>query len=196
MSFTGNGITNCYPDQVEDFISITVLRIALALRTMHERHVVFGDVSHANLMVSPDGEEIRFIDFEGAVETGVDLPLPMATPGFTSRRLTGRWTPTRADDCYGLGALMFAGVMPVNHVLTLDGRAVERFLDAWRDDLGMPAEYAEVVRGLMHPDPERRMSVDTAIAALRRGPPRTGEADRNPERRASRGGEGKPSTNR
>ena len=28
MSFTGNGITNCYPDQVEDFISITVLRMA------------------------------------------------------------------------------------------------------------------------------------------------------------------------
>ncbi len=25
MRFTGNGITNCYPDQVEDFISITVL---------------------------------------------------------------------------------------------------------------------------------------------------------------------------
>ena len=28
MRFTGNGITNCYPDQVEDFISITVLRAA------------------------------------------------------------------------------------------------------------------------------------------------------------------------
>ena len=27
MRFTGNGITNCYPDQVEDFISITVLTI-------------------------------------------------------------------------------------------------------------------------------------------------------------------------
>ena len=145
------------------------LRIALALQVMHERNVVFGDVSHLNLMVSPDGEEIRFIDFEGAVETGVDLSLPLATPGFTSRRLTGRpWTPTRADDCYGLGALMFAGVMPVNHVLTLDGRAVERFLDAWRGDLGMPAEYAEIVRGLMHPDPERRWSVTAAIAALRR----------------------------
>ena len=26
MSFTGNGITNCYPDQVEDFISITALK--------------------------------------------------------------------------------------------------------------------------------------------------------------------------
>ena len=25
MRFTGNGITNCYPDEVEDFISITVL---------------------------------------------------------------------------------------------------------------------------------------------------------------------------
>ena len=26
MNFTGNGITNCYPDEVEDFISITVLK--------------------------------------------------------------------------------------------------------------------------------------------------------------------------
>lgn len=144
------------------------LKIALALQIMHERDVVFGDVSLANLMVSPDGEEIRFIDFEGAVETGVDLPRPLATPGFTSRRLTGLWTPTRADDCYGLGALMFAGMMPVNNALSLDGRAVERFLGAWRDDLGMPSEYAEVVRGLMHPDPERRWSVTAAIAALRR----------------------------
>ena len=25
MSFTGNGITSCYPDEVENFISITVL---------------------------------------------------------------------------------------------------------------------------------------------------------------------------
>ena len=30
MRFTGNGITNCYPDQVEDFISITVLTLARA----------------------------------------------------------------------------------------------------------------------------------------------------------------------
>ena len=30
MRFTGNGITNCYPDQVEDFISITVLKRDLA----------------------------------------------------------------------------------------------------------------------------------------------------------------------
>ena len=29
MRFTGNGITNCYPDQVEDFISITVLRTVI-----------------------------------------------------------------------------------------------------------------------------------------------------------------------
>ena len=27
MRFTGNGITNCYPDQVDNFVSITVLRM-------------------------------------------------------------------------------------------------------------------------------------------------------------------------
>ena len=29
MSFTGNGITSCYPDEVENFISITVLSVAI-----------------------------------------------------------------------------------------------------------------------------------------------------------------------
>ena len=33
MRFTGNGITNCYPDQVEDFISITVLTVSVAGET-------------------------------------------------------------------------------------------------------------------------------------------------------------------
>ena len=36
MSFTGNGITNCYPDQVEDFISITVLRADASAETISD----------------------------------------------------------------------------------------------------------------------------------------------------------------
>ena len=35
MSFTGNGITNCYPDQVDNFISITVLSAECGL--IHSR---------------------------------------------------------------------------------------------------------------------------------------------------------------
>ena len=47
MSFTGNGITNCYPDQVEDFISITVLsgvaQTAVARRgRVTEGHAALG----------------------------------------------------------------------------------------------------------------------------------------------------------
>ena len=36
MRFTGNGITNCYPDQVEDFISITVLSTYAKERVGHQ----------------------------------------------------------------------------------------------------------------------------------------------------------------
>ena len=32
MSFMGNGITNCYPDEVDNFISITVLRAVIDIR--------------------------------------------------------------------------------------------------------------------------------------------------------------------
>ena len=35
MRFTGNGITNCYPDEVEDFISITVLTALLPMESMN-----------------------------------------------------------------------------------------------------------------------------------------------------------------
>ena len=31
MRFMGNGITSCYPDEVDNFISITVLRLLVSL---------------------------------------------------------------------------------------------------------------------------------------------------------------------
>ena len=39
MSFTGNGITNCYPDQVDNFISITVLCVWSTLTRDSERGI-------------------------------------------------------------------------------------------------------------------------------------------------------------
>ncbi len=42
MRFTGNGITNCYPDQVEDFISITVLNDLFRNLSVVRNQIVHG----------------------------------------------------------------------------------------------------------------------------------------------------------
>ena len=53
MRFTGNGITNCYPDQVEDFISITVLTDA-ACKSVIERVGSDGELKPRALMQAFD----------------------------------------------------------------------------------------------------------------------------------------------
>ena len=35
MRFTGNGITNCYPDEVDNFISITALTVDVVRLAEH-----------------------------------------------------------------------------------------------------------------------------------------------------------------
>ena len=67
MRFTGNGITNCYPDQVEDFISITVLIVhadggtgktvfltSLATLLSQKHEVVFFDCFGGGAYRSPE----------------------------------------------------------------------------------------------------------------------------------------------
>ena len=56
MRFTGNGITNCYPDQVEDFISITVLRIRLDRRTMPTSYALEVESETTECGVNAQGE--------------------------------------------------------------------------------------------------------------------------------------------
>ncbi len=162
-------ITESELQQFFDSYRKLYLKIAQCLHAMHARNIVFGDVSFYNVMVLDAGGDVKFIDFEGAVEVGVDRPFPLTTAGFTPRSHTEWHTPTVADDCYGLGALMFAGMMPVHSMLRLDTQALDRFIEAWQDDFGMPSEYARVVVQLMHPNPEKRMDLASAISVLRNG---------------------------
>ena len=66
MSFTGNGITSCYPDEVENFISITVLtQLTLVL-------VLFTDATRIDLA------HLRLEESLPARLLGIGLPLTVA----------------------------------------------------------------------------------------------------------------------
>ncbi len=142
------------------------LRIIEALNTLHGRGIVFSDLSHYNVMVLGDGEEIRLIDFEGAYEQGVDVAVSLYTPGFAPVQALLEGAAQPADDYFALGGLMLAGLIPVNSLLLLNPRAHEPFLAAMTRDLGLPEEIARVIRTLMVQERSRRPDLAEAVRVL------------------------------
>jgi serine/threonine protein kinase len=147
------------------------LLLIAALRALHGRGIVFSDLSHYNVMVLGDGEEIRLIDFEGAYERGVDVPVSLYTPGFAPVQALEEGAAQPEDDYFALGGLMLAGLIPVNSLLTLNPRAHEPFLAAMVRDLGLSGEIAAVIRRLMVQDRRRRPDLAEAVQALEVEPP-------------------------
>lgn len=125
-------------------------RIAEVLGSIHDRRIVFSDISHYNVIVrNDDPEDVFFIDFEGAYEEDVDVPTLIFTPGFTTLEAQEEGAVRLEDDYYGLGALMLAGLLPMNALLNLDANAFKPFLRALKRDLGLPKPIARSIGRLL-----------------------------------------------
>jgi serine/threonine protein kinase len=158
-------------------------RIASALLLLERRGIVFGDVSHDNVMVLDEGEEVRLIDFEGAYQEGVEAPPRLTTPGFAPPPQAIGEKKQKEDDRFGFGGLMLAAIMPINTLMELDRGAPKRFLDAAVRDLGFPESIASSIQALLDPVPENRPGFEEVMETLSAEhhvrPPEigTGEAD-------------------
>lgn len=143
------------------------LHLARALRAVHDRGVVFGDLSLGNVMLVNDQSlELKLIDFEGAHQPGVDPPVQILTLGFASAARTQRSAPVVADDLYALGACMLALIWPIGMLATLHPVGVRATLDAIAADTGLPDAFVRLIADLMHPDDGRRPDLDQAEAVL------------------------------
>lgn len=143
--------------------------IARAVRLLHERRIIFSDLSVANIMVreNDDGRiGIRLIDFEGAYEEDVDVPTHLFTPGFSPAVADERGWSKKEDDYYALGGLMLAGLFPINSILTLNRVAHESYLDAIEADFGLPPTIASLIRDLLSGEPSRYPPIDRIIEVL------------------------------
>jgi serine/threonine protein kinase len=144
-------------------------RLAKMIKALHERDIVFSDLSMANVIVighdGPD-PDLRLIDFEGAYEEGIDLPTHLMTPGFSPQDAMDRGMATRRDDYYSFGGLMMAGLFPMNPLLVLDRSAHLRYLEACKRDLGFPEHLADLIRRLLDTDPQKRPDADEILQVL------------------------------
>jgi serine/threonine protein kinase len=124
---------------------------ARAVSLLHERNIVFGDLSANNIKIDPSTFAVRLIDFEGAFRVGIDEPTFLYTPGFRDAlSVRTNHTPDFADDRYGLAAIMFYTIFPIHALSSLRSDLYDTALKIVLDDLGWSkTEVFTVINGLV-----------------------------------------------
>lgn len=122
---------------------------ARSVSILHERGVVFGDMSPNNIKVDPETYVVRLIDFESAMRVGVDDPTFLYTPGFKSTASIRDNGQNFADDCYGLAAIMLYMLFPIAAIAALRDDLFDTLLGILVADIGWSkTEVVSIVRGL------------------------------------------------
>lgn len=161
--------TRATQDDVAGFLADVVAvfsRLADAIQRVHAVGVSLGDLSFHNIIVDAKGD-VRLIDLEAAIEHGLDAPMPLRTPGFTSGNPLPRdQKEALSEDSYAFGANLLAAMIPVNAMLPLDRPAALRFACRMSDDMGYPAAVKEAIGVLMAPGGSTQ-SLTAVMATLR-----------------------------
>jgi serine/threonine protein kinase len=154
-----------------------IRKLITGLQVVHDHGVVLRDLTKNNVMITLDGAEVKFIDFEFAFELDRDDP-PIAgwTPGYASPDQLENRMPAPDDDHYALGALILDIISYSVSGIELNRAGVLAALRATLSDLRFPDELYQVVTGLIDESRERRWSLARALDVLEAAPsPPAGE---------------------
>lgn len=132
-------------------ISKNVIR---ALMKLHSHNIIFGDLSPGNIIVDPETLNIKFVDFEGSSEVGIDPPDNVLTPGFASKERDARAYIRFTDDHYALGCVMAFLLLPITQLSDIEPLKISDFLHEIQTDIGLPAEFIEVIQELISEEPK------------------------------------------
>jgi hypothetical protein len=160
------------PERSREFLRIflAVFRgLTRAVQGAHERQVVLGDLSAANLLIDLETLRVTIVDLEACRLTEADDEEPtlqeaveLYTPGFSHSR---RWSaaPTAEDDLYSLATVMAYFIFPIAAMSYLR----QDVLDLYRvftDDLGWPPRIHELLVDLA----QARVSLGDVLDFLER----------------------------
>ncbi|GII91690.1 class III lanthionine synthetase LanKC [Sinosporangium siamense] len=139
-------------------------KVEQAVRLIHERGLVFGDVHLSNIIVRPDGG-VTLIDFEMATPIGEAGRMGLANPGFAA---PAGFTGVDIDN-YALACLRLALFLPLTELFMLERGKAAELAEAVRTHFSLPAGFLrEAVEAISPPAEPRR----AAWVAAEPGPAR------------------------
>lgn len=134
------------PDVTRYLVRMTPLwrQVAEAICVAHDRDIILGDLSFANIIVN-ELDEVRLIDLECAFERGVDRQVGLFTPGMASPTTLKSGIATTENDYHALGAIIFGSIMLATSFCGFYPEARARFLDELKSDLALPHELMDII---------------------------------------------------
>ncbi|MDT0471066.1 class III lanthionine synthetase LanKC [Streptomyces sp. DSM 41014] len=135
-----------------------VERIEEALRTVHARGVVFGDLHPANVLLRADGS-VCFIDLETATSTDESKPQTLGALGYKApEHLTGR-----NIDWYAMAVLKLAVFVPIPHAVPWGAEKARQLVEAAASEFALPTAFTGSILTWLSPEnlrPGTRRAVD------------------------------------
>lgn len=113
------------------------------LNTLHQSGILFGDLSLNNIMIDLETKQLKLIDFEAALEPGVDASINICTPGYARWERTSSDEVTWQDDYYALGCVLLAMLVPNTTLINLQPEYPRLFLQELQRDIGLPQAYMD-----------------------------------------------------
>lgn len=153
------------------------------VKAMHDRGIVYGDLSANNIIRDETTGQLFLVDFETAFRPGIDRGHNAFTPGYGFIERVSRTTVEPADDIVSVGAILLAMVCPsVCNLAIVDGLA-DLVFASLEADYGLDPAYGAASKRLLSGEPE---SLAEALDLLRSSDPRRahamGQAPRPSER--------------
>jgi serine/threonine protein kinase len=142
-------------------VALVSVQLLAALRTVHARGLAHIDIKPENVVLR--GGRPVLLDFGSARPLGAQQPkgAMIGSPGYASPDLEAGDPLSPAMDMYGVGVTMYqalAGAPAFDPETPAAERPAPAALDA--------SPTAELVLGLLDPDPARRPLLDDALGAL------------------------------
>jgi serine/threonine protein kinase len=127
----------------------TLKAFARVVDLLHQKGIVFGDLSAKNIRIDPATHTVRLIDFEGAFKPDTDQPTYLFTPGFKSVASIRKNTQGFEDDLFALAANMLYMLFPIAALSTIRGDLFETVFKTILEDVGWSqTEVFNIVNGL------------------------------------------------
>ncbi|MER5882473.1 class III lanthionine synthetase LanKC [Streptomyces sp. NPDC001941] len=142
------------PEAVADYTrwALRVLgAVEEAVAAVHERGIVFNDLHMFNIMVDPDEQGVRLLDFEAATPVGEHRGQAMAHPGFIA---PGDREGFEVDR-YALACLRLALFLPMTSLFVVDrGKAAHLAHVARESFPDLPPAYLAEAVAVIAPEPD------------------------------------------